>query len=198
MGGSTKENAATTNPAFVACTSAKYGGSAFTQCRYNACRRYLTKKLFDFWYAHFVLFRPSAGRLVVFWLHHDIDSWQEAMQLLFWQPRNKLWPKLWVPCRKAGNRLSLLKENCISLIIIPGKRRGSILVYVRKCHINQHHIQFILHFLSFQIAVHMQKPPMVHSAGSQSAANLQQQQQITQQPATLNSGFQFFPIFLIS
>lgn len=32
----------------------------------------------------------------------------------------------------------------------------------------------------------MQKPPMVHSAGTQNVANLQQQ--ITQQPAALNSG----------
>lgn len=39
----------------------------------------------------------------------------------------------------------------------------------------------------------MQKPPMVHAAGAQSVAALQQQQQITQQPAALNSGKKYFP-----
>ncbi|EFX70433.1 hypothetical protein DAPPUDRAFT_328360 [Daphnia pulex] len=34
-----------------------------------------------------------------------------------------------------------------------------------------------------RLPIHMQKPPMVHAAGTQSAAALQQQQQITQQPA---------------
>ncbi|XP_032796473.1 transcriptional coactivator YAP1 isoform X2 [Daphnia magna] len=34
-----------------------------------------------------------------------------------------------------------------------------------------------------RLPIHMQKPPMVHAAGAQSVAALQQQQQITQQPA---------------
>lgn len=35
----------------------------------------------------------------------------------------------------------------------------------------------------------MQKPPMVHAAGTQSAAALQQQQQITQQPAASGEAY---------
>lgn len=38
-------------------------------------------------------------------------------------------------------------------------------------------------------AIHMQKPPMVHAAGTQSAAALQQQQQITQQPAASGEAY---------
>jgi protein yorkie len=44
-------------------------------------------------------------------------------------------------------------------------------------------------FFTPSSAIHMQKPPMVHAAGTQSAAALQQQQQITQQPAASGEAF---------
>lgn len=40
-------------------------------------------------------------------------------------------------------------------------------------------------------AVHMQKPPIVHSVGAQGVTTLQQQQQITQQASTGNPGKNF-------